>query len=69
VKKGIPVRISATTKQREHINRISILPWVKSSDTILPGRVTIIEFTPDQVGEFTIRNIGHGFEGVLKVVE
>ena len=69
VKKDIPVKLLVTTKQREHINRISIQPWISSSDTLSPGKVTIIEFTPDQVGEFKIRNIGHGFEGILKVVE
>jgi hypothetical protein len=69
VKKGIPVRILATTKQREHINRISIQPWISRSDTLSPGEITIIEFTPDQTGEFEIRNIGHGFTGILKVIE
>ena len=69
VEKGIPVRILATTKQREHVNRISILPWISRSDTLRPGKTTIIEFTPDQTGEFAIRNIGHGFTGTLKVVE
>ena len=68
-KKGVPVRIYITTTQREHINRISIQPFVSSSDLVLPRKVTIIEFTPDQTGEFKIRNIGHGFEGTLKVIE
>lgn len=69
VKKDTPLRLLVTTKQREHINRISIQPWVSSSDVILPGKVTIVEFTPDLIGEFYIRNIGHGFTGTLKVVE
>ncbi|MDA2922478.1 hypothetical protein MYX07_04410 [Patescibacteria group bacterium AH-259-L07] len=69
VKKGRPVRILATTKQREHINRISIQPWISRSETLLPGKITVIEFTPDQAGEFEIRNIGHGFIGILKVIE
>ena len=69
VKKDIPLELSVTTKQREHINRISILPWISSSDLLIPGKVVIIEFIPDQTGEFKIRNIGHGFEGILKVVE
>ena len=69
VKKGILVRIYITTTQREHINRISILPFVSRSDLISPGKVTIIEFTPNEIGEFKIRNIGHGFEGTLQVIE
>lgn len=69
VKKGESLKILATSKVREHVNRISILPWVKSSETLLPGKTTIIEFTPDEVGDFMIRNIGHGFTGTLRVVE
>ena len=68
-KRGIPVRIYMTTTQLEHINRVSILPWISSSDTIFPGKITTIEFTPDQVGEFKIRNIGHGFEATFRVEE
>ena len=67
VKRGIPVKLLVTTLHREHVNRISILPWVTTSDTLVPGKVTIIEFTPDQTGDFNIRNIVHGFEGVLRV--
>ena len=69
VKKDIPLELSVTTKHREHVNRVSILPWISSSDPLSPGKVVIIEFIPDQAGEFKIRNIGHGFEGILKVVE
>ncbi len=69
VQKGIPVKIYVTTTQREHVNRISILPWVRSSDVLLPGKVTIVQFTPDRTGEFKIRNIGHDFAGTLIVQE
>ena len=69
VKQGERVKILATTKDDEHVNRISILPWVKASETLLPGKITVIEFIPDRVGNFKIRNIGHGFTGTLKVVE
>ena len=69
VKKGEAVRILATTVDDEHVNRISIRPWVKASDILATGKVTVIEFTPDKVGDFKIRNIGHGFTGVLRVVE
>jgi len=69
VKKGIPVRILVTSRHREHVNRISILPWVRASGVLIPGKATVIEFTPDRTGVFKIRNIGHGFEATLKVVE
>ncbi len=69
VKIGIPVELVISTEQSEHVNRISVLPWVESSDIVLPGRPVTIRFTPDQVGEFKIRNIGHGFEATLIVTE
>jgi len=69
VKKGLPVKIYITTTDSEHINRVSIQPFVSSSGLLEPGKVTVIEFTPDRVGEFKIRNIGHGFEGTLIVEE
>ena len=69
VKKGEQVRILATSKDEEHVNRVSILPWVKASGTLQPGKFTVIEFTPDKIGDFKIRNIGHGFTGTLRVVE
>ena len=69
VKKGIPLRILVTTRKREHVNRLSILPWVRRSERLSPGKTTVIEFTPDQIGDFKIRNIGHGFTGILRVVE
>jgi len=69
VKKGVLVKLHISSKQYEHINRISILPWVESSDVVVPGKPITIEFTPDKVGEFKIRNIGHGFEARLTVVE
>ncbi len=69
VKKGIPLRILVTTGVREHVNRISILPWIDASERLSPGKTIVIEFTPDQIGDFKIRNIGHGFTGILRVVE
>jgi len=69
VKKGEPLTILVTTQVREHVNRISILPWVTQSDRLSPGKTTIVEFTPDQTGDFEIRNIGHGFTGILRVIE
>ncbi len=69
VKKGVPVKLLVTTKAREHVNRISILPWISRSGKLSPGKTTVVEFTPDQTGDFEIRNIGHGFTATLRVVE
>lgn len=69
VKKGEPLTLLVTTRVREHVNRISILPWVAQSERLSPGTTTVVEFTPDEAGDFVIRNIGHGFTGILRVVE
>jgi plastocyanin len=69
VKRGIPVELLISTEQSEHVNRISVLPWVESSDVVFPGRPVTIRFTPDDVGEFKVRNIGHGFEATMVVTE
>ncbi len=69
VRKGEPLKLLVTTRVREHVNRISILPWVAQSDRLSPGKTTVVEFTPDETGDFEIRNIGHGFTGILRVVE
>ena len=69
VKKGEPLRILVTTRVREHVNRISIRPWITVSGTLSPGKTTVVEFTPDQAGDFKIRNIGHGFTSILRVIE
>ena len=69
VKKGEPVRLLVTTQVREHINRISILPWIEFSNRLSPGKTTVVEFTPDETGDFEIKNIGHGFTGILRVAE
>ena len=69
VRKGEPLKLLVTTRVREHVNRISILPWVAQSDRLSPGKTTVVEFTPDETGDFEIRNVGHGFTGILRVVE
>ena len=69
VLKDIPVRLYLTRLHREHINRFTIAPFLNSSDVILPGEVGVLEFVPDQVGEFKILNVGHGGEATLVVVE
>ncbi len=69
VRIGIPLELVISSKQAEHVNRISIQPWVPGSPVILPGSPITLKFTPDMLGEFPIRNIGHGFEAKLIVTE
>ena len=69
VVKDIPVRIYLTRLHREHVNEFTINPFYRSSDVILPGEIGVIDFVPDQVGEFFISNVGHRFEATLVVVE
>ena len=51
------------------MNKFDIEPFYSSSDAILPGEIGVLEFMPDQVGEFKIRNVGHNFVATLVVVE
>jgi len=67
--KYIPVRMYLTRLHREHVNRFTIDPFFESSEVIPPGEIGSIEFLPDQLGEFKIRNVGHGFFADLIVVE
>jgi len=69
VKKGVPVRLRMKALQREHLNQISIRPFVTNVTLEPPDKVTVIEFTPTRAGTFKIRNLGHDFEGTLIVVE
>ena len=68
VVKDLPVRIYLTRLHREHVNIFTIEPFYSSSEVILPGEIGTIEFLPDRVGEFSIRNVGHNFEATLVVV-
>ena len=67
--KDIPVKMYLTRLHREHVNRFTIEPFYSSTEVILPGEVGVIEFIPDQLGEFKISNVGHGFDADLIVVE
>lgn len=69
VKKGLRVRLLMKALQLEHVNQISIRPFVANVSLEPPGKVTVIEFTPTGIGTFKIRNLGHDFEGTLIVVE
>ena len=64
-----PLRMMITTQAREHVNRLEILPFVRTSDIIFPDRITIIEFTPTDAGQYQIVNAGHGFTGDILVFE
>ena len=69
VVQGIPVRLYFSRLHREHVNTFAIEPFFSTSAVILPGEVAILEFLPDTTGVFKIRNVGHGFEATLLVVE
>ncbi len=69
VRRGVPVRLYFTRLHREHVNQFAIEPFFSTSDVVLPGEVATFEFLPDEAGEFKIRNVGHGFEATLVVVE
>jgi len=67
--KDIPVRLYLTRLHREHVNLFTIDPFFSSTEQILPGEIGIIEFIPNQLGEFKISNVGHRFDADLIVVE
>ncbi len=69
VRRGVPVRLYFTRLHSEHVNQFAIEPFFSTSDVVLPGEVATFEFLPDVAGEFKIRNVGHGFEATLVVVE
>lgn len=69
VKKGIRVRLLMKALHREHLNQISIRPFVTNVTLQPPAKVTVIEFVPNKTGSFKIRNLGHDFEGTLVVVD
>ncbi|MCH8206824.1 MAG: hypothetical protein IH956_07440 [Chloroflexi bacterium] len=67
--KDIPVKLYLTRLHREHVNMFTIIPFYSSSRVILPGEVGVIRFVPNRAGTFSIRNVGHGFEATLVVVQ
>jgi len=69
VKKGVRVRLLMKALQLEHLNQISVRPFVTNVTLKPPGKVTVIEFIPTRTGTFRIRNLGHDFEGTLIVVD
>ena len=69
VVKDVPVKLYLTRLHREHVNQFTISPFLNFTPEIFPGEVGVLEFVPDQLGEFKIRNAGHNFNGTLVVVE
>lgn len=69
VLKDVPVKLYLTRLHREHVNRFTIQPFFDSSEVILPGEIGVMEFLPDQTGEFKISNVGHNLAATLVVVE
>ena len=67
--KGVPVKLSMTRLHREHVNQFTIVPFVLSRPFAPPGAVVGVQFTPDQSGEFKMRNVGHFFEGDFIVAD
>lgn len=66
---NVPVRLYFSRLHREHVNQFTIEPFFNTSETVFPGEIAVFEFLPDQVGEFKISNVGHGFNATLFVVE
>ena len=67
--KDVPVSLLMTRLHREHVNQFTIEPFVSGRPFAPPGSVATVEFTPDQAGEFKMRNVGHRFQGDFIVVE
>jgi len=63
-----PLRLLVTTQSREHVNRLSIIPYINATDIVRVGDITTVEFTPQNTGTIQIRNIGHGFTGDIIIV-
>ena len=67
--KDVPVDLLMTRLHTEHVNEFSIEPFVFRRPLTPPGFVGKVQFTPDQSGQFKMRNIGHFFEGDFIVAD
>ena len=67
--KDIPVTLKMTRLHKEHVNQFTIAPFVFSRPFANPGSVAKVTFTPDQSGEFKMRNVGHFFDAEFIVAE
>jgi cytochrome c oxidase subunit 2 len=50
VKKGVPVRLEISSEDRKH--GFSLRAFGVRAD-VLPGKPSVVKFTPDKTGEFT----------------
>ena len=67
--KDVPLKLHITRLHSEHVNRFTIEPFLASTRFFSPGTTGVIEFTPDQSGEFKMHNVGHGYQGDFIVVD
>jgi plastocyanin len=66
VQEGVPVTFHNISLIAEH--QVSIKPFHDPENVnVMPGQITQIEFTPDEIGVFTIQHELHGFRGELVV--
>ena len=66
---NVPLRLMVTTDNREHVNNLEILPFIIRTDIVQIHKILDVEFTPDTVGTFQIRNRAHGFTGDIIITE
>ena len=67
--KDVPVDLLMTRLHTEHVNEFSIEPFIFGRPLTPPGFVGKVQFTPDQSGQFKMRNVGHSFEGDFIVAD
>ena len=65
---NVTVRLFVTRLHREHVNRFSIEPFLLSTEFYEPGTMGEEKLTPDRLGDFKMKNEGHGFQGDFIVV-
>jgi hypothetical protein len=66
LQEGIPARIHNISLVTEH--RVSFKPFDDPLDiNVRPREITLIDFTPEETGQYTIRHEIHGFTGDLIV--
>ena len=67
--KDVPLKLYMTRLHSEHVNQFTIEPFLDSRDFFKPGTMGVIEFTPNQSGEFKMHNVGHRYDGDFIVVD
>ncbi len=67
--KDVPLKLYMTRLHSEHRNEFNIEPFIDSRPFSGVGNIGVVEFTPDQSGEFKMHNVGHFFEGEFIVVD